>query len=100
MQHDVFVHPMRRTRISFPFIVLLQSDYAESDRRLCAPLYPVKSQTVLRGVPLIAVDGGLFAVALLSLFAVPRFMLRVPVASAASHRDDILRELDWLFTGI
>ena len=100
MQHDIFVHPMRRVRTSFPFIILLQSDYAESEPRLCAPLFPVNSGSTLRGVPVISMDGRFFAVALLRVFAVPRLMLRVPIASAASHRDAILRELDWLFTGL
>lgn len=101
MQHDVFMHPLRRVRTSYPFIVVLQSDYAENERRLSAPMVPRSSLLPIRGVPVVQVDGRSYAINLTEMFAVPLRLLRQRrVGSVAAHRDEILRELDWLFTGI
>ena len=101
MQHDVFLHPLRRSRAVYPFIVVLQSDYPESGQRLSAPLILRNNPTPIRGTPLVALDGSIFAVNLMEMFALPGRMLRQHrVGSIAAYRDDITRELDWLFTGI
>lgn len=100
MQHDVFVQPLRRNRIAYPFIVVLQSDYAEGVDRLCAPLVPVRLATVSRGAPFLAFQDEQYSLLLVRMLAIPISQLRRPSGSVAAYRSDILYALDWLFTGI
>jgi hypothetical protein len=81
MQHDVFLHPLRCARSRYPYTVLLQSDYADGDQRLSAPLIPLGQKIAIRGVPIVAMKGAWFAVALLQVFALPPRVLRQPVGS-------------------
>ena len=100
MQHEIFIHPVARLRRPYPFIAVLQSDYASSDEILCAPLLSVPQPAITRGAPRVAILGQVFLLALLRMTPVPARMLRKPVGSVAAYRDDILRALDWLFTGV
>ena len=101
MQHDVFAHPLRRVRAAYPFIAVLQSDYSPGEQRLCAPLVPRSQPSEIRGVPIVLLSGRYYALNLMEMFAVPARLLRQQrIGSVASNRDEILRGLDWLFTGI
>ena len=102
MQHDVCPNPVRLQRKAFPFIVVLQSDMAESDERLCAPLYLVGRDAgpAPRSMPLIDFDGGQYRLFLGQIASLPKPFLRHPVGTVASYRDEILSGLDWLFTGL
>ena len=101
MQHDVFANPVSRMRGAFPFIVNLQSDHAPSEERLCAPLY-IMELTIdsARFAPAVLVHDRPFRLLLLRIATVHRRYLRRPIGSVAAYRDDIIRALDWLFTGI
>jgi hypothetical protein len=45
-------------------------------------------------------DGQDFYLALDAMTSLPKSALRDPVGSIASHRYEITRALDWLFTGV
>jgi toxin CcdB len=103
MQHDLFVNPNARTRRAFPFLVVLQADFAEGETRLIAPLAPHTgplASVASRALPLIDHDHRRYAVTLPLISSLPRHRLRNPIGSLAPHRDDITRALDWLFFGI
>jgi toxin CcdB len=103
MQHDLYSNPNTRSRRAFPFVVVLQADLAEGDRRLVAPVAPYVgpfTSAQSRALPLIEHDAKRFAVALPLVSSLPRNMLRRAVGSVAAYRDDITRALDWLFFGI
>ncbi len=53
-----------------------------------------------RGAPNIELDGQAFRVFLSGMVSLETRLLRRPVGSLDAYRDDILRALDWLFTGI
>ncbi len=100
MQHELFVHPNKRARTSYPLIVVLHADVAEGDERIVAPLTNAMPGPPSRMRPLIRHDGGDFIVLMRLLGLVPLRLLRHPVGSIASYRDDLTRALDWLFFGI
>ena len=103
MQHDLYPNPNARSRRAYPLLVVLQSDYAEGDRRLIAPLAPYVSpftSTASRALPVVEHDTKRFAVALPLISSLPRSMLRGAVGSLADYRADITRALDWLLFGI
>jgi toxin CcdB len=102
MQHDVFLNPGRRFRAAFPFIVELQADVAEGKDRLVAPLVPAIARpgVVDRQAPLVRLDGVAYYLAIPLMGAISRNRLRNPVGTIRAYRDDIVRAIDWLFTGI
>jgi toxin CcdB len=103
MQHDLFANPGARTRRAFPFIAVLQADLAGEGRgRVVAPLAPRQAMpgAVGRLLPIVRHDGTEFLLALELLTSVPVSALQHRLGSIAQHRDDIIRALDWLFTGV
>jgi toxin CcdB len=103
MQHDVFANPAARTRRAFPFVAVLQSDIAsEGHGRIVAPLAPRGSMpdAVGRLLPIVRHDGHEFLLALELMSSVPTGVLREKLGSIAQYRDDVVRALDWLFTGV
>jgi toxin CcdB len=103
MQHELFANPNARSRRAFPFVVVLQSDVADSDTRLIAPLAPHAGPLASgssRALPLVNHDGGRYAIALPLIGTLPRNRLRDAAGSVAAYRDDITRALDWLLFGI
>ncbi len=103
MQHDLYPNPNLRSRPAFPFVVVLQADLAEGDRRLVAPVAPYVApftSVQTRVLPLIEHDAERYTVALPLIGSLPRNALRRTVGSLAAYRDDITRALDWLFFGI
>jgi toxin CcdB len=103
MQHELYANPNPRSRRAFPFVVVLQADLAEGDRRLVAPVAPYVApftSVQTRALPLIQYDAARYTVALPLISSLPRNVLRRAVGSLADYRDDITRALDWLFFGI
>jgi hypothetical protein len=100
MQHDLFVHPNRRVRASYPLVVVLQADVAEGEERVVAPLSRDVTNRPSRMRPVIRHEGDMFMVMMRLLGIMPVRLLRHPVGSIARHRDDLMRALDWLFWGI
>ncbi len=100
VQHDVFINPGRLTRSTQPFVTVLQADIAEGPQRLACPLFAHKplppSKTILTVEP----GGVRYLLPIAQMASVPSRVLRRPVASIAAPRDDIIRALDWLFTGV
>jgi toxin CcdB len=87
----------------FPFVVVLQADLAEGERRSVAPLAPYVApftSSASRALPLIEHDAKRYAVTLPLISSLPRNMLRHSVGSLANYQSDITRALDWLFFGI
>jgi toxin CcdB len=102
MQHDVFVNPDRRLRGSYPFVVELQANVSEGNDRMVAPLIPAANYTTAAGrqTPLVRHDGDAYYLAIPLMSTLSRRRLRNPVGTIKQYRDDIVRAIDWLFTGI
>ena len=100
MQHDVFQNIARRSRAVQPFFVCLQADAVEGSSRIVCPLYQTAGLVPSKTLIQVSFDGRDWLLALEFMVSVPAGLLRRPVGSVAAYRDDILRALDWLFTGI
>ena len=100
MQHDVFSNPSRLSRSNFPPIAVMEQDFASSDERLCASLLRRQRGPISRGAPVVMLDGIDYSVILQQMRPFPARLLRRPIGSIAAYRDDIVRALDWSFTGI
>jgi toxin CcdB len=103
MQHELFPNPNARSRRAYPLVVVLQSDIAEGESRLVAPLAPHTgplTRAASRALPLVDHDGEHYAVALPLISSLPRNQLRHTVGNIAQYRDGLTRAPDWLFLRI
>jgi hypothetical protein len=102
MQHDVFVNPSQRFRNAFPFVAELQADVAEGRDRMVAPMAQLSAvpSTPARLSPVVRHDGHQFYLVMPLMGLLPRSRLTKPVGTIKQHLDDIVRAIDWLFTGV
>jgi len=103
MQFDVFQNPLPRARRVYPFVLILQSDFADTGNdRVVAFLFPRPAApgVVGRLTPIVEVNGRPFIVLFSSLTSLPATSLRAPVDNLASYRDKLIEALDWLFLGV
>ncbi len=83
--------------------VVLQDDMHGTLRtRVVAPLVPLRqAKDQPKGLcPVVALDGEPWAILTPSTAAVPVGALSTPFGSLAERRDEIIRALDLLFTGV
>ena len=102
MQHDVFVNPSVRMRSAFPLVAELQADIAEGRHRMVAPMTPITAVPATPGrlSPIVQHDGQAFYLVLPHIGLLPRTHLTKSLGTIKQYRDDIVRAIDWLFTGI
>jgi toxin CcdB len=101
-QFDVLDNPIPRARRAPPFVMILQSDFAETGReRVVAPLAPSAAVPRLAGrlIPIVTVRDEAYPLLVPSLTAMPVADLRHEVANLAGDRDRIMAALDYLFPG-
>jgi toxin CcdB len=102
MQHEVFVNPSQRFRAAFPVIAVLQADVAEGRDRMVAPMAPFATYSGSPGrlSPIVQYGGATFYLVLPLMGLLPHTRLTKPIGTIRAYRDDIVRAIDWLFTGI
>lgn len=102
-QYDVVDNPVPRARRAFPFVVILQSDLADTGSdRIVAPLVPGAQLpgVVGRLMPIVKVEGVDYALIVPRLTAVPATELRAAKDSLSAYRNEIVAALDLLFLGV
>ncbi|HYD30036.1 MAG TPA: CcdB family protein [Azospirillaceae bacterium] len=102
-QFDVFENPIPRARTAFPFVIVLQSDLADTGReRIVAPLVSRGALPAAAGrlMPVVRVGDREYVLAVPSLTALAAADLKRPVTNLEMHRDTITAALDFLFQGI
>jgi toxin CcdB len=102
-QFDVFVNSIAATRRAYPFLVALQSNFAQDARdQIVAPLVPLRSipKVISRLTPIVALDGSEHMVLVPALTGVHFRDLKERHASLASARSQLLAAIDYLFFGI
>ncbi len=102
-QFEVFANPVARSRPSYPFVVMLQADFARGGReRAVAPVAPRAAFPVNSGrlTPIMTIDHDEFVLLVTSVTTIPMQDLGRAVASLADRRDDILAAIDYLFVGV
>ncbi len=100
IQHDVYSNKGAQTRLIRPYLIVLQADFVEGDQKLVCPLFRSAFVRPSRLAAAVDVLGEDLVVGIQAMFGLRANALRQPVASIADDRDDIVRALDWLFTGV
>ena len=102
MQFDVFPNPATRVRASYPYIVLMQSDRADTGANrtiaFLAPSSGLKMSDQL--VPVVDVNGARFVLLLSPLMNIAASELKRPIANLFTYREKIVAGLDWLFSDL
>ncbi len=102
-QFDVFANPIATARGAYPFVVSLQSEFAQYARQqIVAPLVPVGSmpKVISRLTPIVALDGADHMVLIPAMTGLPVRDLKERSASIASARSELLAAIDYLFFGV
>jgi toxin CcdB len=102
-QFDVFVSPVAAMRSAYPFVVVLQSDFARDARDpIVAPLVPLDSMSKIAGrlTPIITFEGSEHVVLVPALMGVRSRDLATRRGSIASSRSEVLAAIDYLFFGV
>jgi toxin CcdB len=102
-QFDVFQNPIAAARRAYPWVVVLQSGFADaSPERIVAPLVPraVYPRVAGRLTPVVTVDGVDHVLLTASLAGVAVRDLGSPVDTLARSRLEILAAVDYLFCGV
>ena len=102
-QFDVFVNPSPRSRAAYPFVVLVQSEWATDGReQIVAPL---ARRTDFDGsgqrlAPVVEIDGSEYVALVPALAVVPSRLLKSVVGSVLTERKALLAAIDYLFFGL
>jgi toxin CcdB len=102
-QYDVFDNPVPRARRAFPFVAIVQHDFANTDReRLVAPLAVLAQLpgTVGRLTPVVKLSGTDHVLLLPQMSPLPLSELRRRKDQLTAYRSEIIRALDLLFLGV
>lgn len=100
---DVYANPGSQSSTT-PYLLDVQSDLLDGlDSRMVIPLRSLrhfpKVKLSLRLTPVLAIDGEDFLLETPKMGAVPRRVLKSPVASLAQSQEQITAALDFLFQG-
>jgi toxin CcdB len=99
----VFVNPIPAARRAYPFVVAMQSDFANpAADQIVAPLAPSASMpnAAARLKPEVVVNGTKHRVLIPRLTAMPTRALAQSVGSVAQARGELLAAIDYLFFGV
>jgi toxin CcdB len=102
-QFDVFVNSIAATRRAYPFVVALQSSFAQDARgQIVAPVVPLRSITkvISRLTPIVALEGTEHMVLVPALTGMSVRDLMERHGSLASARGELLAAIDFLFFGV
>ena len=102
-QFDVFPNPIAAARRAYPFVVALQSDFAQHARQqIVAPLVPLAWMPTAfsRLTPIVALDGAEHVVLVPALTGLLARDLKERSVSIAAARSELLAAIDYLFFGV
>jgi toxin CcdB len=103
VQFDVFVNSIAAARRAYPFVVALQSNFAQDVRgQIVAPVVPLRSipKVISRLTPIVTLDGAEHMVLVPALTGMSVRDLKERHASLASARSELLAAIDYLFFGV
>lgn len=103
MQFDLFVNPLPDLRRILPYVVVLQSDLAETgnDRIVAFVARTAELKAIpTKLMPVVDFAEETWAIMLPTLTNIPRTLLRRPAGNISEARDRITSGIDLLFLGV
>lgn len=102
-QFDVFENPIAIARRAYPFVTILQSDFAQNaPNPIVAPLVAlhIVMKPGSRLTPIVSLEGAEHLVLVPALTGVQARELKHRCGSIADHRGELLSAIDFLFFGV
>jgi toxin CcdB len=102
MQFEGFINPITAARASYPYVLVLQSDWVSGvPDRIVAPVVPREflPHAALAATPMITIERIEHLVLVPALMGVRARDLRESIGSFASERNALLAAIDYLFFG-
>ncbi len=102
-QFDVFSNPIATARGAYPFVMVLQSDFAANAReQIVVPLVQRNAIACVTGrlTPAVNVNDAEFVALIPALTNLTSRDLGKPIASLLGSRTEILAAIDYLFFGV
>jgi toxin CcdB len=102
MQFDVYINPIPAARPAYPFVVAMQSEFANANDQIIAPIAPCENILMGAGrlMPVVALQGADHVVLVPRLTVIRSRDLQEKVSSIASARAPLLAAIDYLFFGV
>jgi toxin CcdB len=103
VQFDVFVNPIVAARRAYPYVIVLQSDFAQgATDQIVAPAVPRESLSKISGrlTPVVMIETSEHVVLVPALTGLRRGDLGPRVGSLAAQRGELLAAIDFLFFGV
>jgi toxin CcdB len=103
MQFDVFANPVITTRRAYPYVAVMQSDFAHNaSDQIVAPVVAKRSLPQVSGylTPSVVIESSEFIVLVPAMTGMRRRDLSQRVCSLAGSRAELLAAIDHLFFGV
>lgn len=102
-QFDVYVNPVARARLAYPFLLVMESDIAAgTSEHVVAPLVERSRLGDLPGhlAPAVKIQDVEHVVLMPALTSMPQRDLREPLCNLSKDRSALLAAVDYLFFGV
>lgn len=103
-QFDVYINPSKNTRAAYPYIIDIQNALiSDISTRIVIPLGRLshfRNEQMAGLTPLIEYQSETFILLTPQIASMPANLLKRPVGTLQSMRDDIIAALDFAITGI
>lgn len=103
-QFDVYINPSKKSREAYPFIINIQNALiSDITTRIVIPLGKInhfRNEQMDGLTPLIEYEDTQYILLTPQIASMPSRLLKHPVGSVASLRDDIIAAIDFAITGI
>lgn len=103
-QFDVYINPSKKSREAYPYIIDIQNALiSDITTRIVIPLAKLnhfRSEQMDGLTPLIKYEDEQYILLTPQIASIPSKLLKDPVGTVESLRDEIIAALDFAFTGI
>jgi toxin CcdB len=104
MQFSIYINPDKDTKKTYPYFIDVQSNLLDSlNSRVVIPLTPIENTNKnypTNLCPTIKIKNKEYALLTHQLTSVPQSILKKPIGSAESSRNNIVSAIDFVVTGI
>jgi toxin CcdB len=102
-QFDVFVNPIAPARSAYPYVVALQSNFAQdANNQIVAPLVPRGAMPAIAGrlTPVVSIGASEYVVLVPTMTGMRSRDLSKRHCSVAAAHAELLAAIDYLFFGV
>lgn len=104
MQFDVYINPNKKSRDAYPYIIDIQNSLiSDIITRIVIPLGKLsdfRNESMTKLTPTIEYENDQFVLLTPQIASIPSSLLKNPIGSVDTLRDEIIAAIDFAITGI